>query len=250
MSLFSTMPRLLRGLALALPALLLAVLPAAAQSFSLDMGDGPSSTGRIIQFVALLTVLSLAPSILIMMTCFVRITIVLSFLRSAMGTMQVPPNQVLVSLAMFLTFFIMAPTLQASYQNGIVPLMNEEVDEMTAFKRAVEPFHAFMTSHVRERDLQLFMDISKTPPVAAPKDVPIHVLIPAFMLTELKRSFEIGFLIFVPFLIIDMVVSSVLMSMGMMMLPPAMIALPFKLIFFVLIDGWYLVVGSLVQSFG
>jgi flagellar biosynthetic protein FliP len=250
MNLFTTMPGWLRGLALALPALLLAVLPAAAQSFSLDMGDGPSSTGRIIQFVALLTVLSLAPSILIMMTCFVRITIVLSFLRSAMGTMQVPPNQVLVSLAMFLTFFIMAPTLQASYQNGIVPLMNEEVDEMTAFKRAVEPFHAFMTSHVRERDLQLFMDISKTPPVAEPKDVPIHVLIPAFMLTELKRSFEIGFLIFVPFLIIDMVVSSVLMSMGMMMLPPAMIALPFKLIFFVLIDGWYLVVGSLVQSFG
>lgn len=230
--------------------LLFAALPAAAQSFSLDMGDGPSSTGRIIQFVALLTVLSLAPSILIMMTCFVRITIVLSFLRSAMGTMQVPPNQVLISLAMFLTFFIMAPTLQASYQNGIVPLMNEEVDEMTAFKRAVEPFHAFMTSHVRERDLQLFMDISKTPPVAEPKDVPIHVLIPAFMLTELKRSFEIGFLIFVPFLIIDMVVSSVLMAMGMMMLPPAMIALPFKLIFFVLIDGWYLVVGSLVQSFG
>lgn len=250
MSLFTMMPRLLRGLALALPVLLLVALPAAAQSFSLDMGDGPSSTGRIIQFVALLTVLSLAPSILIMMTCFVRITIVLSFLRSAMGTMQVPPNQVLVSLAMFLTFFIMAPTLQASYQNGIVPLMNEEVDEMTAFKRAVEPFHAFMTSHVRERDLQLFMDISKTPPVAEPKDVPIHVLIPAFMLTELKRSFEIGFLIFVPFLIIDMVVSSVLMSMGMMMLPPAMIALPFKLIFFVLIDGWYLVVGSLVQSFG
>ncbi len=250
MNLFTTMPGWLRGLALALPALLLAVLPAAAQSFSLDMGDGPSSTGRIIQFVALLTVLSVAPSILIMMTCFVRITIVLSFLRSAMGTMQVPPNQVLVSLAMFLTFFIMAPTLQASYQNGIVPLMNEEVDEMTAFKRAVEPFHAFMTSHVRERDLQLFMDISKTPPVAEPKDVPIHVLIPAFMLTELKRSFEIGFLIFVPFLIIDMVVSSVLMSMGMMMLPPAMIALPFKLIFFVLIDGWYLVVGSLVQSFG
>ncbi|SNS96009.1 MULTISPECIES: flagellar type III secretion system pore protein FliP [unclassified Azospirillum] len=250
MSLFTTMPGWLRGLALALPALLLAVLPAAAQSFSLDMGDGPSSTGRIIQFVALLTVLSLAPSILIMMTCFVRITIVLSFLRSAMGTMQVPPNQVLVSLAMFLTFFIMAPTLQASYQNGIVPLMNEEVDEMTAFKRAIEPFHAFMTSHVRERDLQLFMDISKTPPVAEPKDVPIHVLIPAFMLTELKRSFEIGFLIFVPFLIIDMVVSSVLMSMGMMMLPPAMIALPFKLIFFVLIDGWYLLVGSLVQSFG
>ncbi|QJE72997.1 flagellar type III secretion system pore protein FliP [Aerophototrophica crusticola] len=244
---------------LALPALLGLVSmglvawagPAAAQSLSLDMGDGGgSNTGRIIQFVALLTVLSLAPSILIMMTCFVRITIVLSFLRSALGTMQVPPNQVLVSLALFLTFFIMTPTLKASYEQGIRPLMEERVDEMTAFNRAVAPFHEFMMGHVREKDLQLFMDISKTAPVAEPKDMPLQVLIPAFMLSELKRAFEIGFLIFVPFLVIDMVVSSVLMAMGMMMLPPAMVALPFKLIFFVLIDGWYLVVGSLVQSFG
>ena len=240
-----------RGLPLLAATTLLLAGPAAAQSLSLDLGDqGASGTGRIIQFVMLLTVLSLAPSILIMMTCFVRITIVLSFLRSAMGTMQVPPNQVLVSLAMFLTFFIMAPTLQTSYERGIRPLINEEVDEITAFKRAVEPFHAFMMRHVRERDLQLFMDMSKTAPVAEPKDIPIHVLIPAFMLSELKRSFEIGFLVFVPFLVIDMVVSSVLMAMGMMMLPPAMISLPFKLIFFVLIDGWYLIVGSLVQSFG
>lgn len=233
--------------------LLLALIagPAMAQSLSLDLGDqGASSTGRMVQFVALLTVLSLAPSILIMMTCFVRITIVLSFLRSAMGTMQVPPNQVLVSLALFLTFFIMAPTLQTSYEQGVRPLINEEVDEITAFKRAVAPFHAFMMRHVRERDLQLFMDMSKTKPVAEPKDVPLQVVIPAFMLSELKRSFEIGFLVFVPFLVIDMVVSSVLMAMGMMMLPPAMISLPFKLIFFVLIDGWYLIVGSLVQSFG
>lgn len=240
-----------RRLVPALLGCLLLAGPAAAQSLSLDLGDqGASGTGRIIQFVMLLTVLSLAPSILIMMTCFVRITIVLSFLRSAMGTMQVPPNQVLVSLAMFLTFFIMAPTLQSSYERGIRPLINEEVDEITAFKRAVEPFHAFMMRHVRERDLQLFMDMSKTQPVAKPEDIPIHVLIPAFMLSELKRSFEIGFLVFVPFLVIDMVVSSVLMAMGMMMLPPAMISLPFKLIFFVLIDGWYLIVGSLVQSFG
>lgn len=247
-------PMLLLCRRLTLPLLGLMMLsagPAAAQSLSLDLGDqGASGTGRIIQFVMLLTVLSLAPSILIMMTCFVRITIVLSFLRSALGTMQVPPNQVLVSLAMFLTFFIMAPTLQASYERGLRPLINEEIDEITAFKRAVEPFHAFMTRHVRERDLQLFMDMSKTAPVAKPEDVPIHVLIPAFMLSELKRSFEIGFLVFVPFLVIDMVVSSVLMAMGMMMLPPAMISLPFKLIFFVLIDGWYLIVGSLVQSFG
>lgn len=248
----TSLPALLRrGLPVLAAALLLAVGPAAAQSLSLDLGDqGVSGTGRMIQFMMLLTVLSLAPSILIMMTCFVRITIVLSFLRSAMGTMQVPPNQVLVSLAMFLTFFIMAPTLQTSYEQGIRPLINEEVDEITAFKRAVEPFHGFMMRHVRERDLQLFMDMSKTAPVAEPKDIPIHVLIPAFMLSELKRAFEIGFLVFVPFLVIDMVVSSVLMAMGMMMLPPAMISLPFKLIFFVLIDGWYLIVGSLVQSFG
>lgn len=249
-------PAGLRRLLPALPVLLAAGIavwagPAAAQSLSIDLGDQTgSTTGRIIQFVALLTVLSLAPSILVMMTCFVRITIVLSFLRSAMGTMQVPPNQVLVSLALFLTFFIMAPVLQQSWQNGIQPLINEDIDEMTAFSRAVEPFHGFMMTHVRERDLELFMDISKTPPVADPKDVPLQVVIPAFMLSELKRSFEIGFLIFVPFLVIDMVISSVLMAMGMMMLPPTMVALPFKLIFFVLVDGWYLVVGSLVQSFG
>ncbi|WP_114392030.1 flagellar type III secretion system pore protein FliP [Oleisolibacter albus] len=225
--------------------------PAAAQSLSLDLGDqGGTNTGRIIQLVALLTVLSLAPSILIMTTCFVRITIVLSFLRSAIGTGQVPPNQVLVSLALFLTLFIMAPTFQAAYEQGIRPLVNEDIDEMAAFQRTAAPFHSFMSAHVRERDLQLFMDISKTPPVAEAKDVPLQVLIPAFMLSELKRSFEIGFLIFIPFLVIDMVVSSVLMAMGMMMLPPAMVSLPFKLIFFVLIDGWYLVVGSLVQSFG
>ena len=234
-----------------LAAMLLLAGPAAAQSLSLDLGNqGASSTGRIIQFVIILTVLSLAPGILIMMTSFVRITIVLSFLRSALGTAQVPPNQVLISLSMFLTFFIMAPTLQTSYERGIRPLINEEVDEITALKRAMEPFHAFMTRHVRQRDLQLFMDMSKTPPVATPQDVPIQILIPAFMLSELKRSFEIGFLVFVPFLVIDVVVSSVLVAMGMVMLPPSLVSLPFKLIFFVLIDGWYLIVGSLVQSFG
>jgi flagellar biosynthesis protein FliP len=232
--------------------LLIAPLPVAmAQSLSIDLGDqSGSNTGRIVQFVLLITVLSLAPSILMMMTCFIRIAIVLSFLRSAMGTAQVPPNQILVSLALFLTLFIMAPTFEASYQAGVKPLMNESIDEITAIKRAIEPFHDFMMKHVHERDLQLFMDISKTPPIAQPKDVPIQVLIPAFMLSELKRSFIMGFMIFVPFLVIDMVVSSVLMAMGMMMLPPPLIALPFKLIFFVLIDGWRLIVGTLVQSFG
>lgn len=249
----AAMPRRLLPslLILLLAGIVLYVGPAAAQSLSVDLGDQTgSTTGRIIQFVALMTVLSLAPSILIMMTCFIRITIVLSFLRSAMGTMQVPPNQVLVSLALFLTFFVMAPTLQQSWTNGIQPLINEDIDEMTAFNRAIEPFHAFMMTHVRERDLELFMDISKTEAVTDPKDVPLQVLIPAFMLSELKRAFEIGFLIFVPFLVIDMVISSVLMAMGMMMLPPPMVALPFKLIFFVLVDGWYLIVGSLVKSFG
>lgn len=238
-------------LILVLAVVLLSAGPAAAQSLQIDLGDqSGTNTGRIIQLIALLTVLTLAPSILIMMTCFVRIVIVLSFLRQALGTMQVPPNQVLVSLALFLTFFVMAPVLQESYTNGIAPLVNEDIDAITAFQRSVAPFHGFMMEHVRERDLQLFFEISRTTPPAEPKDVPLQVLIPAFMLSELKRAFEIGFLIFVPFLVIDMVVSSILMSMGMMMLPPTVIALPFKVIFFVLVDGWYLVVGSLVRSFG
>ncbi|WP_044564451.1 flagellar type III secretion system pore protein FliP [Azospirillum sp. B4] len=222
-----------------------------AQSLNLDLGSqGGSSTNRIIQLVVLITVLSVAPSILVMMTCFVRIIIVLGFLRSAMGTQQVPPNQVMLSLALFLTFFIMAPTFQASYDAGIKPMIDEQVDELTGLKAAVVPFHDFMLKHTRERDLQLFTDIAKIDKVTAAKDLPIQVVIPAFMISELKRAFEIGFLVFVPFLVIDMVVSSVLQSMGMMMLPPAMISLPFKIIFFVLVDGWYLIVGSLVKSFG
>ena len=231
--------------------LALAAGPALAQSLQIDLGDqSGTNTGRIIQLLLLVTVITLAPSILVMMTCFVRIVIVLSFLRQALGTMQVPPNQVMISLALFLTLFIMAPVLQESYTNGIAPLINEDIDEITAFQRSMAPFHTFMMDHVRERDLQLFFEISGAAPPAEPKDVPLQVLIPAFMLSELKRAFEIGFLIFVPFLVIDMVVSSILMSMGMMMLPPTVIALPFKIIFFVLVDGWYLVVGSLVRGFG
>ncbi|TWB40542.1 flagellar type III secretion system pore protein FliP [Nitrospirillum pindoramense] len=222
-----------------------------AQSLNLDLGSqGGSSTGRIIQLVVLITVLSVAPSILVMMTSFVRIIIVLGFLRSALGTQQVPPNQVMLSLALFLTFFIMAPTFQAAYDAGIKPMIDEQVDELTGLKNAVVPFQDFMLKHTRERDLQLFTDIAKVDKVTTAKDLPIQVVIPAFMISELKRSFEIGFLVFIPFLVIDMVVSSVLQSMGMMMLPPAMISLPFKIIFFVLVDGWYLIVGSLVKSFG
>jgi flagellar biosynthetic protein FliP len=222
-----------------------------AQTFSLDMGDqAGSATARVIQLIALITVFSLAPSMLVMVTSFTRIVIVLSFLRTAMGTQQTPPNQVLVSLALFLTAFIMMPTLEASYDAGIKPLIEGEITEFEAFDRSVAPFRTFMMKYVREQDLMLFVDISGLTDEAVRAEMPMRVLIPAFMISELRRAFEIGFLIFLPFLIIDMVVASVLMSMGMMMLPPIIIALPFKIIFFVLVDGWFMIVGSLVRSFG
>jgi flagellar biosynthetic protein FliP len=223
-----------------------------AQSISIDMGQGEgggSVTGRVVQMVVLLTVLSLAPSILIMMTSFTRIIVVLSFLRTAIGIQQTPPNTVMISLAMFLTFFIMAPTIQSAYENGVVPLINEDIDEVTAFERGIEPFKAFMIKHVREQDLGLFMNMSKTETPENIMDTPIQVLIPSFMISELRRAFEIGFMLFLPFLIIDLVVASILMAMGMMMLPPVTVSLPFKIIFFVLVDGWYLVTGSLIRSF-
>jgi len=225
--------------------------PVLAQSLSIDLGgNSPSATSRIIQLVALTTVLSVAPSILVMITSFTRFVVVLSFLRQALGTQQSPPNMVLVSLALFLTAFVMAPTFEQAWDTGIQPLVDGRIDEMEGFERAIKPFHAFMSKHVRPQDLKLFMDLSRAKPVEKAEDVPLRALIPAFMISELRRAFEIGFLVFLPFLIIDMVVASVLMSMGMMMIPPAMISLPFKLIFFVLVDGWYLVVGSLVQSYG
>jgi flagellar biosynthetic protein FliP len=225
--------------------------PAAAQTLTLDLGEGAgSATGRIIQIITLITVLSLAPSILIMVTSFTRIVVVLSFLRTALGTQQTPPTQVIISLALFLTAFIMMPTFEQAYDQGIRPLIDGEIEEFEAFDRAMKPFRGFMMSHVREEDLALFVDIAKVPEAQAQAEMPMRVLIPAFMISELRRAFEIGFLIFVPFLIIDMVVSSVLMAMGMMMLPPIIIALPFKIIFFVLVDGWYMIVGSLVRSFG
>ncbi len=232
--------------------LLIAVVlaaPATAQSLNLDFGAG-TTTGRVVQLFVLFTVLSLAPSIIVMATSFTRVIVVLSFLRSAMGTQQTPPNTVLVSLALFLTAFIMAPTLEASYNDGIVPLMAAEITEEEAIDRALAPLHAFMVLHVRDQDLRLFMDLAEFEEVAAPEDTPLRALVPAFMISELRRAFEIGFLLFIPFVVIDMVVASILMSMGMMMLPPIMISLPFKLIFFVLIDGWFLIAGSLVQSFG
>jgi flagellar biosynthesis protein FliP len=226
--------------------------PAAAQSLNIDLGGaGGEATGRIIQIIALVTVLSLAPSILIMMTSFIRIIVVLSFLRTAMGTQQTPPTQVMISLAMFLTFFVMMPTFEAAYEQGLRPMIEEEIDEFEAFDRALKPFRVFMLSHVRERDLELFADFSgRNLDEIRGDNMPLPILIPAFMISELRRAFEMGFLLFLPFLIIDMVVSSVLMAMGMMMLPPIIIAMPFKIIFFVLVDGWHMVVGSLVRSFG
>ena len=218
---------------------------AAAQSLNLDFGEGPTTTGRVIQLVALLTVLSLAPSIIV-----TRIVVVLAFPRSALGTQQTPPNAVLVSLALFLTAFVMGPTLETAYETGVKPLMAEQISEEEAFTRVMAPLRDFMLAHVREADLRLFLDMAKIEAVAAPEETPLRALVPAFMISELRRAFEIGFLLFIPFIVIDMVVASVLMSMGMMMLPPIMISLPFKLIFFVLVDGWYLIAGSLVQSYG
>jgi flagellar biosynthesis protein FliP len=231
--------------------LLLSASPAMAQSLTLDMGEGGSSTGHIVQLLMLLTVLSLAPAILITVTSFTRIVVVLSFLRNALGTQTTPPNIVMVSLALFLTGFVMAPTLQSSYDNGIAPLIADQITEQQAFDRTAGPIHDFMMNHVREQDLDLFAGMAKVDvKTVDAKDVPLRVVVPAFMISELRRAFEIGFLLFLPFLIIDIVVASILMSMGMMMLPPVTISLPFKLIFFVLVDGWYLVAGSLVQSFG
>ena len=229
---------------------LLGIDPAMAQSLNLDFGEGGSATGKIVQIVVLMAILALAPSILIMVTSFVRIVIVLSFLRTAMGAQQTPPNAVLVSLALFMTFFIMQPTIETAYSDGILPLIEEVISEEQAIERTVAPFHAFMLKHVREKDLELFLGLGRIDAVSSAAETPLRALIPAFMISELRRAFEIGFLLFVPFLMIDMVVASVLMSMGMMMLPPVMISLPFKLIFFVLVDGWYLVAGSLARSFG
>jgi flagellar biosynthetic protein FliP len=226
--------------------------PAFAQSMSINLGDSPGggSTARLIQLVVLMTVISLAPSILIMTTSFMRIIIVLSFLRSALGLQQTPPNQVLAALALFLTAFIMAPAMEQSYDEGIKPLLAGEIKQDEALERIGGPFHAFMIKHVRDKDLALFVTMSPGLEIASAEETPYRVLVPAFMISELKRAFEIGFLIFIPFVIIDMLVASVLMAMGMMMLPPVMISLPFKLIFFVLVDGWYMVCGSLIRSFG
>ncbi len=219
-------------------------------SVTIDLGQtGPKQTAVVIQILVLLTVLSLAPAFFIMVTSFTRIVIVLSFLRQALGTQQVPPNQVLISLALFLTLFVMAPVGQVVYGQAVEPLLAEQISYEEAWKKGIQPIRAFMMRQIRDKDLALFIDLSKLPKPETVDQVPIHVVIPAFILSELRVSFQIGFLIYIPFLIVDMVVASILMAMGMMMLPPVMISLPFKIILFVLADGWYLVVGSLVKSF-
>lgn len=226
---------------------------AQAQSLSLDLGHDGSSAGttsRLIQLTALITLLSLAPSLLVMVTAFTRIVIVLSLLRGAIGAQGSPPNTVIIGLSLFLTFFVMQPTFEQSWNRGIAPMINGSVSEIDGMKAAAEPFRGFMLAHARPNDVGTFYHLANMTPPANAAETPWRVLMPAFMVGELSRGFEMGFLLYLPFLIIDIVTASVLMSLGMMMLPPATISLPFKLIFFVMIDGWQMVAGGLVRSFG
>jgi flagellar biosynthetic protein FliP len=213
-------------------------------------GDDPARGSAVLQIFLLMTVLSLAPAILTMVTSFTRIVIVLSLLRRALGTMQLPSNQIVIGLALFLTVFIMAPVWQKINQAALQPYLEKKISSQQALELAVGPLRDFMFKQTREKDLALFVDVAKLQRPAGPEDIPISVLIPSFIISEVKTAFEIGLLLYVPFLIVDMVVAAVLLSMGMMMLPPVMVSLPFKLLLFVLADGWYLLVGSLVKSFG
>ncbi|MEN3792115.1 flagellar type III secretion system pore protein FliP [Fulvimarina sp. MAC3] len=224
----------------------------------IPQGDGTMS-GRIIQLFGIVTVLSIAPGLLVMVTAFTRIVIALSIMRTGLGLQTTPANLIIISLALFMTFFVMTPTFDRAWKDGLQPLLENEIGEEEAFHRIADPFKDFMLTQVRPSDLQLFGDIASStgrdrvqPPeqgAADERDVELRVLIPAFMISELRRGFEIGFLIVLPFLVIDMIVATLTMSMGMMMLPPTIISLPFKILFFVLIDGWNLLVGSLVRSF-
>lgn len=225
-------------------------LPSLSLSFGNTGAQKPQEVVSVLRIIMMLTVLTLAPAILIMMTSFTRIVVVLSFLRQALGTQQMPPNQLIVGLSLFLSFFVMAPTFKQISSNSIEPYMAEKIDQKTAYDRAEEPLRKFMFAQTREKDLELFLSLSKEAKPQNKEGVPTYVLIPAFVTSELKTAFQIGFMLYLPFLVLDMVVASVLMAMGMMMLPPAVISLPFKILLFVLVDGWQLVVGSLVKSFG
>ncbi len=230
---------------------LIALAQTGLPAFSSTPGPGGTTTYTLsIQTLILITALGFIPSILLMMTAFMRIIIVLSLLRQAMGTVQAPPNQVLVGIAMFLTFFVMSPTLDKIYEDAYLPLMADKISFNDALTKGSEPLKQFMLKQTRQEDLALFVNLANHPPLAGPEAVPMKILVPSFVTSELKTAFQIGFLIFIPFLIIDMVVASVLMSMGMMMLSPVLISLPFKLMLFVLVDGWNLLLASLVRSFG
>ncbi|MBI3128960.1 MAG: flagellar type III secretion system pore protein FliP [Candidatus Tectomicrobia bacterium] len=224
------------------------VLPRLQLGFGAPASSGEVATG--LQILALLTVLTLAPSILVMMTSFTRIVIVLAFMRQALGMQQTPPNPVLIGLALFLTFFSMAPVGTRIHAEALQPYLSDQIDYMTALRRAEGPLRKFMLHQTREKDLALFVSLSKQERPATPADVPTTTIIPAFLISELKTAFQIGFMLFIPFLIVDMVIASILLSLGMMMLPPVLVSLPFKLMLFVMVDGWALLVGSLMQSFG
>jgi flagellar biosynthetic protein FliP len=224
-------------------------LPLPTIKIGMEESKNPGEVSVLIQILFLLTVLSLAPAILIMMTSFTRLVVVFSFLRSALGIHQMPPNQILIGLSLFLTFFIMTPVWQTVRENALNPYMEKKISQEEALEEAMKPVRQFMLKQTRERDLALFINIAKTPRPRNTEDISSTVLLPAFMISELKTAFQMGFVLFLPFLIIDMVVSSVLLSMGMMMLPPVMVSLPFKILLFVLVDGWHLLVGSMVRSF-
>jgi flagellar biosynthesis protein FliP len=235
-------------------AALLALTVGSASAQTVDLGSlipggGASATGRIIQLVAILTVLSVAPGLLIMVTSFTRFVVALSFLRSGLGLQSSPPNLVMISLSLFMTFYVMAPTFDRAWTTGLKPMMDNTITEQEAFGKVTEPFRQFMLAQVRDKDLNLFEDLSKGAfQIKDRSTVDLRLLIPAFMISELRRGFEIGFLVVLPFLVIDMIVATLTMSMGMMMLPPSVISLPIKILFFVLIDGWNLLIGSLVRS--
>ena len=236
--------------------LLLSAFPLQAQNTALpkltlgfDQAQKPGDVAVTLQIVLMLTILSLVPAILVMMTSFTRIVIVLSFLKQALATQQAPPAQVMVGLSLFLTIFIMAPVITDINTHAVQPYMSNQISQSVAYDRAVKPLREFMFNQTREKDLALFVKMSQMKKPESPDDIPTHVLIPAFIISEFRIAFQIGFLLYIPLLVLDMTIASVLMSMGMMMLPPMMISLPFKLILFVLVDGWYLIVGSLVEGF-
>jgi flagellar biosynthesis protein FliP len=216
----------------------------------IDLGSSdPGNVSNTLRIILLITVLSIAPAILILMTCFTRIIVVLGFVRNALGTQQIPPNQVMIGLALFMTFFIMTPTITKINHDALQPFTAGKITQQEAYKAASEPLKEFMAKQTREKDLALFLDYAGKKRPAQVKDIPMSALVPAFAISELKTAFQMGFIIFIPFLVIDMIVSSVLMSMGMMMLPPVMISLPFKILLFILVDGWNLIIKSLLTSF-